>query len=168
MTVPFQIDDRVVHPAHGIGRIAALVTQRFAQAEVSLYYEITIQRGTVWVPVEASTTSGLRLLTPRAELGHYRDALRSRPLSLNPDHRQRRAYLLSRLKVGSFQDMCDVVRDLTARRWYKRLSEQDSVLLRKTQDDLCQEWAASEGVSILKATEEVNALLLEGRQAYQV
>lgn len=43
----------------------------------------------------------------------------------------------------------------------------DSITLRKSREDLCQEWAAAEGVSVLQASEEITALLLEGQQAYQ-
>jgi RNA polymerase-interacting CarD/CdnL/TRCF family regulator len=165
--MPFQVDDRVVHPTHGVGRVVGLVTQRFSEAEARLYYEIAIQRSTVWIPVDADTARELRPLTPKAELARYRNVLRSRPASLTADHRQRRLDLLSRLKAGSFQSLCEVVRDLTARGWQKALGEMDATALRKTRDGLCQEWAAADGVSVLDAVKEVDALLLEGRQAYQ-
>ena len=166
--MPFQIDDQVVHPAHGVGCIVALVTKRFSEAEARLYYEVAIKKAsTVWVPVDASTADGLRPLTPKNELARYRGVLRSRPAPLNPDHRQRRLDLLSRMKGASFQAICEIVRDLTARGWLKALSEMDSAALRKTREGLCQEWAAVDGVSVLQATDEVVALLLEGRQTYQ-
>lgn len=167
--MPFQVDDRVVHSTHGVGRVVGLVTQRFSQAEARPYYEIALQRSTVWVSVvDADATRELRPLTPKAELARYRGVLRSRPTPLTMDHRQRRLDVLSRLKVGSFQGLCEVVRDLTARGWHKALNEMDAAALRKTRDDLCQEWAAADGVSVLDAVKEVDALLLEGRQAYQV
>lgn len=164
----FQVDELVVHPAHGVGRIVGLVTKRFTGAEAHLYYEFAAGRSTVWVPVEASAASGLRRLTPKDELARYRGVLRSRPISLTPDHRQRRQDLLSHLKVGLFQNLCEVVRDLTARGWLKPLSEMDSSTLRKTRDDLCQEWAAADGVSVLEAVKEVDALLFEGRQTFRI
>jgi CarD family transcriptional regulator len=164
----FQIDDSVVHPMHGVGRVVGLVMKRFSGAEARLYYEITIQQSTIWVLVDSAASLGLRPLTSKGELAHYREVLRSQPVSLIPDHRQRRLALLSHLKAGLFQNLCEVVRDLTARGWLKPLSEMDSVALRKTRDELCQEWAAADGVSVLDAVKEVDALLLEGRQAYHV
>jgi CarD family transcriptional regulator len=163
----FQIDDQVVHPAHGLGRIVGLETKRSFGAEPLLCYEVAIRRGTIWVPAGADTSSVLRLLTSKTELGRYRSVLRSRPASLTPDHRKRRMDLVSRLKGGLFQNLCEVVRDLTARRWLKPLNEMDSVTLRKTREDLCQEWAAANEVSVLDAAKEVDALLLEGQHAYQ-
>lgn len=166
--MPFQVDDRVVHPAHGIGRVVGLVTKRFSEAGAHLYYEVALGRSTVWVPVTTSAPSELRLLTSKDELARYRSVLSSRPVSLIPDHRQRRLDLHSRLKAGLFQNSCEVIRDLTARSWLKPLNEMDSVTLRKTREGVCQEWAAADGVSVVEAAQEIDALLLQGRQSYQV
>ena len=163
----FHVDEQVVHPAHGVGRVIALVTRRFAEAEARQYYEVALTRSTVWVPVAAGPGNNLRALTPKDELAHYRDVLRSRPNSLIPDHRQRHLELASRLRPGLFQNLCEVVRDLSARGWVKPLNEKDAGALRKTRDDLCQEWAATSGVSITDAVEEVEALLREGRLIHQ-
>jgi RNA polymerase-interacting CarD/CdnL/TRCF family regulator len=164
--MPFQIDDRVAHASHGVGRIVGLVTKRFFEAEARLYYEVAMSKSTVWAPVEAGPANGLRPLTPKAELPHYRGVLRNCPIPLTQDFRQRRLELLNRLRVGSFEAMCEVVRDLTARSWHKVLSESDADSLRKTREGVCQEWAAADGVSLGQATEEVEALLLESRRAY--
>ncbi len=166
--MPYQVNDYVVHPAHGVGRVIGLATQSFFEAEARVYYEIAIPRNSkVWVPVDNDVAIGLRPLTPKSELKHYRGVLRSRPVSLILDHRQRHLELINRLKVGLFQNLCEVVRDLTARRWLKPLNELDSRTLRKTHDGLCEEWAAADGISIQEAAKEVDALLLEARQAYQ-
>ncbi len=162
----YQVDDRVVHVTHGVGRVVGLVTKSFSEQEERRYYEIDLERGTVWVPVDSNQEGELRRLTPRADLARYRAVLRSQPLELTADHRQRRVDLLARLKVGSFQEMCEVVRDLSARGWQKPLSEADSGTLRKAMDGLCQEWAATAGVSIADATREIDGLLLECREAH--
>ncbi|MGH2524181.1 MAG: CarD family transcriptional regulator [Anaerolineales bacterium] len=165
--MPFKIDDLVIHPAHGMGLITGLVMKRVLEAEARLYYEIAIQRSVVWAPVDDSKANQLRPLTPKKELDHYRDVLRSSPTPLIPDSRQRQLGLRGRLKSGAFQDTCEVVRDLTARGWHKPLNEADGLMLRNTRAGLCQEWAAADGVSVLQATDEVEALLREARQAYQ-
>ena len=165
--MPYQVNDFVVHPVHGVGHIVSLAMQRFFDPEARLYYEIVIERNTVWVPVDTSVASGLRPVTPKSELARYRRVLRSRPVSLAADHRQRHQDLINQLKAGQFQNACEVARDLTARCWLKPLNDWDSRTLRKTRDDLCREWAAADGMSVPEATKEIDALLLEGRQAYQ-
>jgi len=119
------------------------------------------------VLVEAAPSDQLRPPTGKHELDRYREVLRSRPESLAADHRQRQLDLTSRLRAGLFQNLCEVVRDLTARSWLKPLNERDSAALRKTRDDLCQEWAIADGVSVLDASDEVETLLQQGRAALQ-
>src|SRR5258708_39446506 len=85
----FKIDDRVVYPAFGIGRVVALVTKRFFEAENQLYYEVIGDRSTVWVQVDEGAARGLRRLTRPDEVARDRRVGGSQPLALNPDHRQR-------------------------------------------------------------------------------
>lgn len=165
----FKVGDSVVHTAHGLGRVVRLDEKRLSGQEARLYYEVTTQKGTVWVPVEtreAVRAARLRPLTAKPELARYRSLLKSRPTSLDRDYRKRHVELADRLKQGSFQVVCEVVRDLTARGWQKPLSEGDATWLRKAREGLCQEWAAAEGVSISEAAQEVEALLREARQAF--
>jgi len=164
----FQIDDPVVYPACGIGRIAALVMKSFFEAETRLYYEVAIEKSTVWVPVDSGPASGLRLLTPKSELAHYRGVLRSQPVTLTSNPHERRQNLLNRLKAGAFLDLCEIVRDLTAQSWRKALGEADKLSLRKARDGLCHEWALVDGVPLVQAMEEIDALLRETRQVSAV
>ena len=73
--MPFKIDEQVVYPAFGIGRVAALVSKSFFEAESQIYYEVTGDRSTVWVQVDESAARGLRRLTRPDELAHYRDVV---------------------------------------------------------------------------------------------
>jgi RNA polymerase-interacting CarD/CdnL/TRCF family regulator len=159
----FQVNERVVYPACGIGRIAGLVTQRFSHREVREYYEVEADKSTIWVAVDEAGSGGLRRLTGGGELGRYRELLRGVPGPLLADGRQRRLDVSVRLRDGSFGALCEVVRDLTAHGWRKPLNEADSMTLRKTRDSLIEEWAAAAGSSLQEAGEEVAALLAEGR-----
>lgn len=162
----FNIGDFVVHPAHGVGRVVRQELKRFApQTEASLYYEITIEKGVVWVPVEPHGANGLRPLVKSGALPQFRNILRAQPRVLNQDRRMRQLELNARLKPGTFQAMCEVVRDLTARSWKSALGDTDVALLRRVQDHLYREWAAVEGVTVTEAAQEVQALLDESRQA---
>lgn len=162
----FKVGERVVHPAHGIGQIIKIEEKRLFGGEARLYYEVATQKNTVWVPIEAGKTVGLRPLMTKDELARFRSILKSRPTTLNKDHRQRHLELMDRLKQGSLQVVCEVVRDLTARTWQKPLNEADTVSLRKAHEQLCQEWAAAQGVSAARAAEEIGELLSETRRLY--
>jgi CarD family transcriptional regulator len=160
----FQAGDLVVHPAHGVGRIVGLEERQLAEDESRLYYVIVADKSTVWMPVDADPAAPLRELTPKREMERYRKMLSSGPGPLEKDHYKRRLEITSRLRQGSFQSLCEVVRDLAARGWRKPLNEADAALLQKIQMDLCREWAAANGMSLVEAVHEVEALLREGRQ----
>lgn len=162
----FKAGDSVVHPTYGVGRILRLEDRRLAEDETRLYYVVVADKSTVWVPVEADPGVGLRQLTPRRDLDRYRRLLKSNPIPLQKDPTKRRFEITERLKERSFQAMCEVVRDLTARSRRRPLNNADMALLQKTRLDLCREWAAADGVSIEAAIREVDSLLAENRPAH--
>lgn len=161
----FSPSDWLVHPQHGVGQVVKLETKQFGPGTSQEYYEIAIATGTVWVPVEGSS-SGLRKITAKSDLGKYRGLLRGRPSPLAPNHKDRQNALEERLKESSFQAICEVVRDLVAYRWNKPLNESSGSMLRSAHQVLCSEWAMAEGLSLAKATHEVDSLLLEGKETY--
>jgi RNA polymerase-interacting CarD/CdnL/TRCF family regulator len=162
----YNIGDWVVHPIHGVGHIIGMERKQFDQAAGQLYYEVAITQGTLWVSADIPV-AGLRGVIAKGDLPHYRMVLKGSPGLLDKDYHQRRDELRGRLKQGTFQVKCEVVRDLTAHGWPKRLGEVDSALLRGARESLCQEWAASEAVTVAEATHEVEALLHEAQQRYQ-
>ena len=155
----FKVGDSVVHPSHGVGRVVGLEVQNFMAAEGQLFYEITTSKSTVWVPVDANPEGGLRRLSSKQELAHCRRLLQKPPTTLEPDHRKRQLELAARLRTGSFQTLCEVVRDLTARGRIKPLNEADSAALRRARTSMLQEWAAAEGITVAEAAAQVDGLL---------
>jgi CarD family transcriptional regulator len=163
----FKVGDLVVHLAHGMGHVVSLEKKQLFGGEARLYYEVATQRNTVvWVPVETDIAATLRSVTTKSDLGLYQQVLIRKPETLNKDHRLRQIELIERLKHGSFQTICETVRDLTAHGWHKPLSDAGAALLRRTRDNLCQEWAVAAGVTVVEANKQVNALLLESKQAH--
>ena len=160
----FKVGDFVVHPVYGVGHIVQIEEKRFAETGARFYYEITLRRSTIWIPVDVEATVGLRLVTAKSDLDQYRDVLKSPPVPLNKDLPQRHLTLAKLLKQASFSVMCEVVRDLTASNWRKPLASVDKATLRKARERLSQEWAAAAGISITEATKEINSLLRASRQ----
>jgi RNA polymerase-interacting CarD/CdnL/TRCF family regulator len=73
--------------------------------------------------------------------------------------------LTNRLKEGSFQTMCEVVRDLTASDWQMPLGVTTKAMLRKVQQRLYQEWATAADISVAEATKEIDTLLQASQEA---
>ena len=165
--MPFKAGDFIVHPTHGLGNIMRLEEKRLVTDQPRWYYVVAVDKSTVWVPVDENNTAGLRAVTPKKELDRYRAVLKSQPGALERDHTKRRTLINERVKKGSFQSLCEAVRDLSAQSWKRPLSEADLTLLQRLSGSLYREWAASAGVSLPDATAEVQSLLQEARQVYK-
>lgn len=159
----FKVGDLVVHLTYGIGRIAEIEEKRFFEKEACLYYKITLSRRTIWIPVKSEETTVLRLAVAKRDLDQYRNLLKSPPVPLEKNHHRRHLELINRLKQGSFRDVCEVVRDLTAWGRRKPLGQTDTATLQKTRESLYQEWAAAAGISTTEAIKEVDSLLVAAR-----
>jgi RNA polymerase-interacting CarD/CdnL/TRCF family regulator len=162
----FEVDDWVVHPQHGVGRVVKLEMRQFDSRTAQMYYEISIPNGSLWVQADGSSCE-LRKVIPKGDLGKYRDLLKSRPTPLSENHRQRQIELSDRMRKGSFQARCEIVRDLSALGWYKPLGDGNATLLRSAHQKLDEEWAMAEGMSLSEATREVEALLQEGKRLFK-
>jgi RNA polymerase-interacting CarD/CdnL/TRCF family regulator len=160
-----KIGDLIVHPAFGVGHIVEIEEKSFSEKETGLYYKIVRLKHTMWILVEAQEVTGLRLVTAKSDLDYYRNMLKSAPVPLNTNLQQRQQELVSRLTQGSFQGVCEVMRDLTAWGWREPLGRADTTTLEKTRDSLSQEWAAAAGVSATEAIREIDSLLAAGSSA---
>src|SRR3989337_3760358 len=85
--MPIEVNDWVVHPQCGVGRVVKQEVREFGPGTAQRYYVIAIAKGTMWVPVEGPP-SGLRKLTAKGELDKYRSILRGRPKPLAADSRR--------------------------------------------------------------------------------
>lgn len=161
----FEIGDWVVHPQHGMGQVVKLEDREFESGVMRRYYEVSMTGGsTLWVPADLPPFV-LRKPAERREIVRCRQILASRPAPLTGDIRSRQSELTTRLKQGTIFTFCEVVRDLYAYGEHKSLYGTMAGFYRVTKDVLCQEWAAVEGVTLLEAVEEINALLDKSRQA---
>jgi RNA polymerase-interacting CarD/CdnL/TRCF family regulator len=163
--MPFKVGDQVIHPRHGLGQVTSLAVKQFVEGEKRPFYEISFPGSTLWVPLNLSS-SGIRKLTVKSEIANCRRLLKGPAAPLNNDPRLRQPELSHHLKEGTLSAHCEVVRDLTASGWRKPLSGAMATFLKMTQNVLCQEWAAVEGISLSEAASEVESLLEKGRQAH--
>ena len=108
------------------------------------------------------------MVTTGSDLDQYRELLKSPPVSLNANQQQRQLELSSRLQEGSFQGVCEVMRDLTALNSREPLGQADTTTLQKTRTSLYDEWAVAAGMSNTEASNEIDTLLQANRQAYNI
>lgn len=155
----FQVGDRVVHPVYGVGTIKTLSKQRFSGEKTRQYYEVATDGSTVWVPVDEQGLTVLRGIARKDSLDECRRVLGSRPVPFAKDRQSRQLEIANRMKGRLLPALCEIVRDLRAQSQQRPLGANEDYLLRRTYKALCDEWAASAGVSGQTAIHEIEALL---------
>jgi CarD family transcriptional regulator len=163
----FKAGDIAVHPTHGVGSIVRREEKQMAGSALQQFYLLAVGTTMVWVPIGLHGSTTLRPVTTKRELDQYRKLLKSRPTTIEREHKQWRFDTNARLTQGSFKVLCEVVRDLTSLGWYRSIGEIDSSMLQKVRGNLRREWAAAAGSSLQEAILEVDALLLAGRTEFK-
>ena len=162
----FQIGDRVVHPVYGLGTVKTFTEQQFGGTKMRQYYQVTTRGPTVWVPIDERGRTVLRGIASKASLAKCRDLLRGSPIPFDNRRQVRQLEIGGRIKGGLLPAMCEMVRDLRARSWGIPLGIAEEALLTKISKALCDEWAASDGVSTASALHEIEDLLKEGSRSW--
>ena len=161
----YAVGDTVVHPSYGIGKVVEIEEIQYHDTASHPFYKISVDNAIIWVQMDDAGESRLRPLTPRQELDRYREVLASVPTPLSEDRYKRYSEYNARLKSPSFETWCEIVRDLTAHSWIKRLNEYDLSTLRKVTVFVTKEWALSAGISSEEATSEIKTILTEAQKA---
>ncbi len=95
----FDVGDKIVHPNHGAGIIAA-IEQSAVLDEFSRYYviELAAQEMRLMVPVTMATEIGLRSVAGERRARDILKILKSEPVALPDDFKQRQAQVIGRIR----------------------------------------------------------------------
>ena len=155
----FSVGDRVVHKNFGMGTVVSIEEMKLSGNGPRLFYRVNFSKTTVWVPVGNQPEDGLRPITPKSQLYRYRALLKSSPVSLEGDFRKRHNELEKRMDRGTFQGLCEVIRDLNALNAEKSLNYYEKTLYRNSREALVLEWAVISGMSHSETISEIDGCL---------
>jgi CarD family transcriptional regulator len=112
----FEVGDKIVHPAHGAGVIAA-IEQRDVLDDYSRYYiiDLAAQDMRLMVPVRTAKEIGLRSVAGQRRSRSVLKILEEPPEELPDDFKRRQALLTERLRTGDAEALATVVRDMAHR-----------------------------------------------------
>jgi CarD family transcriptional regulator len=163
--VQFSVNDKVIHPAHGAGRITG-IEQRGQVSENTSYYviEIPAQRLTLRVPSGRMEQNGIRPVTAPGKLPGVLAMLRSRADLLPDDAAQRQEGMGDKLGTGRAMQLAEVVRDLTWHGHRAHLTKRDTDLLNRGRALLAAEMALASDIEIAEANRAIDAALAEGME----
>jgi len=143
----FEPGEYLVHQKFGVGVIISIEEMNFTEAAPRLFYHVDFSKATVWIPVEDQPTAKLRRVVSKDHLPHYCSVLKSTPAVLDQDFRKRQYSLNTRASLGTFQESCEIIRDLNALSFTKPLNSFENRLFSRIWDALVLEWSTASGQS---------------------
>ena len=156
----FEAGDKVVHPAHGAGVIAA-VEQKEVLDEYSRYYviDMAVQHMRLMVPVRTSDEIGLRAVASKKITRAALSTLADAPDDLPDDFRQRQSSLQARLREGTALAVAAVVRDMAWRMHDKPHSPTEARLYQQARNLLGGELALAQNTDVESALVQIDELV---------
>jgi CarD family transcriptional regulator len=152
----FRVDQEVVYPSQGVGKILSMVEKKFKDHAVP-YYVIYLEVSdmTVMVPVGKAEELGIRAIVPKAEALRALELISEDYEPIPSDWKLRYQMNLDLLKKGSVIDIATIVRSLYHRSKVKELP----ILERKLYDSALKLLEDEVSFSLDKTKDEVEALI---------
>ncbi|OGR03473.1 MAG: CarD family transcriptional regulator [Deltaproteobacteria bacterium RIFOXYA12_FULL_61_11] len=150
MGTTFEVGEKAVYPAHGVGEILEIETKEIAGKKMEFYILNILDKDmTIMVPVEKAEEVGLRKIIVEDDVRKVYDILRERgtKMDISAWNKRYRAYL-QKIKTGSVFEIAEVLRDLFVLKKEKTLSFGEKKMLETARDLLKKE------ISISKQVEE--------------
>ena len=163
----FHIGNWIIHKSHGLGKIAGLDEKQIDGLSQKYYMVELNNQTTLWVPVERGDEGSLRLPTPKNEFEHLINILQLPGEQLPEDRYLRQKELVERMRLGTTESICSVIRDLSSHSHNHKSNDHDATLLRRAREFLLSEWVFSLNVPPSKAENDLNALL-KGNKAIPI
>jgi CarD family transcriptional regulator len=152
----FKVDQRIVYPSQGVGRILEIREKSFKD-EKMLYYTIYLEFSdmTVMVPVDKAIELGIRAIVPKDEAEKALAFISEEYAPIPSDWKLRYQMNLDLLKKGSVLDIASVVRSLYHRSKIKELP----ILERKLYDSALNILQDEISFSLGKPKDEIAELI---------
>jgi CarD family transcriptional regulator len=157
----FNVGDKAVHPAHGVGEITSIDQREIAGSKKSFYILKIVDSGmTVMVPTDGADRLGLRGVISRKDAKKVVDILRKDEVAVTsqPWNRRYREYM-DMLKSGSPFEVAKVLRDLYRLKSDKELSFGERQLLDKARTRLVTELALARRCKEQRVEREIDDIL---------
>ncbi len=157
----FQIGDKAVYPAHGVGVIRNIEHKEIAGNTHSFYIMEILSNGmTIMVPTQTADTVGLRKIINEKEVIKVYDILKDRNVKVERQtwNRRFRDYH-DKIKTGSVYEIAKVLRDLYILKHTKQLSFGAKKMFDTARNLIVKEISIAKQTDESAIEEEVNGIL---------
>lgn len=159
---PFRVEQEVVYPSQGVGKILSIQQKKFKDQTVP-YYVIYLEVSdmTVMVPVTKAEELGIRAIVPKEEALRALELISEAYEPIPSDWKLRYQMNLDLLKKGSVINIATIVRALYHRSKVKELP----ILERKLYDSALKLLEDEVSFSLGKSKDEVEQLIFSRLEA---
>ncbi|MDE5899447.1 MAG: CarD family transcriptional regulator [Treponemataceae bacterium] len=156
----FQIEQKIVYPSQGVGKITDIFEKNFRGATM-LYYKIYVEASdmVVMVPVDRAEELGIRPIVSAEEAQRALDLLSDEFEPITSDWKLRYQMNLDLLKKGSIADIASIVRCLYNRSKVKELPILERKLYDSAKKLLEDEISFAMGISEKEVSSMIHAKL---------
>jgi CarD family transcriptional regulator len=157
----FSQGDYVVYPAHGVGQIEGVETHTIAGMEVRLYaINFEKERMRLKIPVMKAEEAGLRKLSTTDRLQDAMKTLKGRSRVRRTMWSRRAQEYETKINSGDPIAIAEVLRDLKRSNDDTEQSYSERQIYQSALERLAREVAAVEKITEIKATEQLEDMLL--------
>lgn len=156
----FNVGDKAVYPAHGVGIIRDVVTQDLDGERATFYVLKILDNGmTIKVPVQNARSIGMRSVINKDQVDKVYEILRDRdvPTDNQTWNRRYRDYM-SKIKTGDPQEVAKVLRDLALLKSEKALSFGERKMFDQARNLLVQEIAVAKDSDEKTVGDEIESI----------
>jgi len=158
----FTKGDWIVHLYHGVGQVNGVVLRQ-VDGEKLKFYRVTTDNSTLFIPVQEFDEDRLRPAADEKALKRAMKVLKDPPEEMAEDHNDRRRRIRQVKGEGSLKEILRLVRDLSWRRYDKKLNNTEERALRRFKDRLLREMAVAMDTTTEEARRELNGILRRNR-----
>jgi len=156
----FAIDDFVVYPTHGVGKITAIEEQEIAGTVLRLFVvDFDKEKMTLRVPITKAPQTGMRSLSSPEKMKSALATLRGRARVKRTMWSRRAQEYEAKINSGDPESIAEVVRDLHRAAGQPEQSYSERQIYEAALDRLIRELAAVEGLNEAQATDRVEKVL---------
>ena len=162
----FKVGDKVVYPNHGVGVIEQVANRSIGEIESSFYcLRILSTDSTVMVPVNNTSTVGLRRVLTRRELNRVFKVLKDGEVTTYDDWKGRFQANSEKMRTGDIRAVAEVMKSLTMLNEHKPLSYRERKMLDKARFLLVSELAEASGKKLEAVEGQIDTALDESLKA---
>lgn len=162
----FKVNDSVVYPAHGVGRIVSIEKQIIAGITNELFVlDFEQEKLKLKVPTAKAISSGMRALSDEAQVKKAIDLLKGRARIKRTMWSRRAQEYEAKINSGDIMSVAEVVRDLYRATDQPEQSYSERQLFEAALDRLAREVAAVRKCDLAKALGDLDASLQQKKAA---